>query len=107
MVSNRPIYIQDTFEEAVQLAHTDLTSNYQDVVAYVIAYDGGWRDSSGVEHRAIFAETEERASATPRRLAYRLQSADGQPLSFTKEVFEFQPPDWSLFNASNESDRNA
>jgi hypothetical protein len=94
-------------QDAIQLARTDLTSHPKNVEAYVIAYDGGWRDSSGIEHRAFFAAAEGRASASPRRLAYRLQSADGQPLSFTKEIFECQPPDWSLFKASNESDHNA
>lgn len=93
------IYIRDTVTDAIRLAHDDLTSHYQNVTIYVIAYDGSWFYSSGIEHRSIIAEAEERASARPRRLVFCLHEpvGQGQPLTFTNEVIEFQPPDWSLF----------
>ena len=96
---NATVYSRDSIDEAVDLAHAELTSCAQDVQAYVIAYGGGWRDASGSEELAVIVEAEDHSPSTPLRLAFGLQRAESQRLELTGEVLEFEPPEWALFAA--------
>jgi hypothetical protein len=95
--SSGHIYRLNTVNEAIERAHGDLTSKYRNADRYVIAYDAGWYNRSGVEQRAIFVEAEERATASPKLFVYRILPIDGPPFNFTNEIFEFKPPEWSLY----------
>ena len=90
-------YGLNTVSEAIELAHAHLTSKYKNADRYVIAYDAGWYNSSGIEQRAIFVEAEERTTASPRLFVYRILPTTGPPFSFTNEIFEFKTPEWSLY----------
>lgn len=92
-------YGLDTVQEAIDLARKNLISDYKDAVSYVIAYDAGWYNSSGIEQRAIFLEAEEKITPSPRTFAYRMLPVDCGPFSFTNEIFERKPPNWSLYTA--------
>lgn len=90
-------YGLNTVKEAIELAHAHLTSKYRNADRYVIAYDAGWYNSSGIEQRGIFVEAEEQTTALPRLFVYRISPAKGPPFSFANEIFEFKPPEWSLY----------
>ena len=90
-------YGLNTVSEAIELAHAHLTSKYKNADRYVIAYDAGWYNSSGIEQRAIFVEAEERTTASPRLFVYRILPTTGPSFSFTNEIFEFKTPEWSLY----------
>jgi hypothetical protein len=90
-------YGLNTVKEAIELAHAHLISKYKNADRYVIAYDAGGYNSSGIEQRAIFVEAEERTIASPRLLVYRILPTKGAPFLFTDEIFEFKPPEWSLY----------
>ena len=88
----------NTVTEAIDRAHALLISSYKNAGRYVIAYDGGWYDSSGIEQRAICVEAEERITASPRLFVYRIIPTKGPPpFCFAKEILEFKPPEWSLY----------
>ena len=92
-------YGLNTVKGAIELSHTHLISKYGNAARYVIiiAYDAGWYSSSGVEQRAICVEAEERITASPRLFVYRIVPTTGATFSFTNEIFEFKPPEWSLY----------
>jgi hypothetical protein len=90
-------YGLNTVNEAIGRAHTHLASKYRNADRYVLAYDAGWYNSAGIEPRAIFVEAEEQITASPRLFVYRILPITGPPFSFTNEIFEFKPPEWSLY----------
>ncbi len=91
-------YGLNTVKEAVSMAHADLISKYTDSNRYVIAYDGGWYDSTGAERRCIAIEAEEKSTATPKLFSYEITPVKGgPPFAFTNQIKEFKPPEWSLY----------
>lgn len=95
--SNLYSYGLNTVKEAMDMAHAHLISKYKNATRYVIAYDAGWYDNAGIEQRAICIEAEEKISASPKLFVYRILPTTGAPFSFTNEVFEFRPPEWSFY----------
>src|SRR5262249_9697333 len=90
----------NTVTEGIERAHALLISKYKNADRYVIAYDGGWYDSSGIEQAAICVEGEEQTTARPRLLVYQVVPTTGPPFSFTSDIFELKPPEWSLYKTS-------
>ena len=91
------IYQIGTVEESTALAREELETVFEDVTSYLIAFDGGWYDKSGVEHRAVIVDMEEKISLLRKRLAFVMQVSEKGKLSPTGQVLELEPVKWSLF----------
>jgi len=91
------IYVIEPFKQALEEAHEELESRRQDLVGYVLAYDGGWMDAEQGEQRAIFLEIEARGMDRPLRCAHRLAVEPSGVLALTGEISYWGPLSWSLF----------